>query len=67
MLSCFLVIVQLIGCKDNANRGQNKMNLFIFCAEGWLSFAFRVFFICPGGGYLWVRKSGMKSRNKAVR
>ena len=33
VLSCFLVIVQLIGCKDSANRMQNKMNSFIFYAE----------------------------------
>ncbi|MBT9921471.1 hypothetical protein GRD73_08900 [Bacteroides uniformis] len=33
MLSRFLVIVQLIGCKDSANRRQNEMNAFIFYAE----------------------------------
>ncbi|RJV25300.1 hypothetical protein DWY57_15085 [Bacteroides sp. AF25-5LB] len=33
VLSRFLVIVQLIGCKDSANRRQNEMNAFIFYAE----------------------------------
>lgn len=29
----FIVIITTIWCKDNANREQNKMNLFIFYAE----------------------------------
>ena len=31
VLSCFLVIVQLIGCKDSANRKQ--MQIYLQCEE----------------------------------
>ena len=36
----FIVIITTIWCKDNANREQNKMNLFIFYAEVRLIFTF---------------------------
>ncbi|EEC52188.1 hypothetical protein BACEGG_03595 [Bacteroides eggerthii DSM 20697] len=36
----FIVIITTIWCKDNANREQNKMNLFIFYAGMRFIFAF---------------------------
>ncbi|EGF56229.1 hypothetical protein HMPREF9446_02355 [Bacteroides fluxus YIT 12057] len=39
ILDCFIYNKYSVACKDNANRGQYKMNLFIFYAEVQLIFA----------------------------